>query len=368
MTCSSARSRHRPRNRWKSRHDCICHVALRRRTHVAVQLPVHPGHTMSVNFRLYREDDVPALRHIWETSSNWGTLTDELWQRYVVDTPNGGPLICVAADESDVPIGAMTFLRQRMWCGGREVLAVRPAAPIVSDAMRQRFRSLNPLDHPVVRMVSHTQGILRAQGVAFTYTLPDPHWRMLFKLMPGVICTQFPLWSIRLPLDQPFTLDDGCETAPLTSWGEPVDALWQLAASRIGCGIVRDSARLERFSGPPVYDVRGLYRAGSLAGMVCARQHGDRQWLICDLLAVDANAERQLLMAACNRAHDVARAGDAGPLIKAALLVTPGLLQHVVPLGFQRDRYDFTLAIRQLSDAVSRDDLAAERWYLSAND
>ena len=50
---------------------------------------------------------------------------------------------------------------------------------------------------------------------------------------------------------------------------------------------MRDSARLRRYSGPPSYDVLGLYRAGALAGMVCARKHGDRQWLICDLLAID---------------------------------------------------------------------------------
>ncbi len=323
---------------------------------------------MSVNFRLHREDDIPALRRVWESSSNWGALSDDLWQRYVVDAPDGGPLICVATDESDVPIGAMTFLRQRMWCGGREVLAARPAAPLVSDALRQRFRSLNPLDHPVVRMATHTQAILRAQGVAFTYMLPDPHWRMLFKLMPGVMCTQFPLWSLPLPLHQPYALDDGYEATPLRSWGEPVDALWKQASARIGCGLMRDSARLQRYSGPPSYDVLGLYRAGALAGMVCARQHGDRQWLIGDLLAIDTHAERQLLMAACNRAHDIARAGDAGPLIKAALLVTHGLMQHVVPLGFQRDRYDFTLAIRQLTDAVSTAHLAGDRWYLSAND
>jgi hypothetical protein len=349
-------------------HDHFSATASQLPAQAATNLPVHPGRAMTVNFRLYRDDDAPALRTLWEGSSDWGALSDDLFQRYVIDAPNGGPLICVATDESDVPLGAMTFQRKRAWCGGREVLAVRPAAPIVSEALRQRFRSLNPLDHPVVRMVSHTQGILRDQGVAFTYMLPHPQWRMLLKLMPGVVCAQFPLWSTRVPLDRPFMLEDGFEAAPLTSWGDPVDALWRQASSRIECGVVRDSAQLKQMSGPPDYDVLGLYHAGDLAGVACARQHGDRQWLICDLLAVDAVAERQLLMAACNRAHEMARTGEAGPLNKAALLVTHGLMEHVIALGFQRDRYDFTFAVRPLSDAISRDDLAAERWYLSAND
>ena len=323
---------------------------------------------MQIQYRTHTSDDLPKLRQLWTEFSNWGTISDEDWQRYVIEAPNGGPFICVAMDPSDRIVGAMTFMRLRMMLNGREVKAVRPFAPIVSDVLRKHMLSLNPLDHPVVRMSKHMESLLREEGFVLTFMLPDPHWKLLFRLMPRVSLSSYPLWSIRLPLPQPLAHQAGYTSEPFNDWGEPVDTLWARVSTDFGSGVVRDSARLHRHSGPPHFDVLGIRRGGELVGLVCSRKHGDRQWLICDMIATDEAARREALIAACNLAHTKAVSNEDGEIIKAALLVTPPLLPLVQDLGFQRDKYDFTLAVRRLGDTITKDDLEGARWYLSAND
>jgi hypothetical protein len=198
--------------------------------------------------------------------------------------------------------------------------------------------------------------------------LPDPHWKLLFRMLPNVTVIAFPLWSIPLPLREPFALKPGYTAEPFSDWGESVDRLWERASTQIGCGVVRDSQRLQRISGPSEYEVLGIRRGGELAGIVCSRQRGDRQWLICDMIAADAEALQETLAGVCNLAHEKALSGEAGPLVKAALLVTPMLTPAVESLGFYRDKYDFTLVTRILDESVRKEDLEPARWYLSAND
>jgi hypothetical protein len=112
----------------------------------------------------------------------------------------------------------------------------------------------------------------------------------------------------------------------------------------------------------------GVRRDGDWVGLVAARQKGDRQWLLCDLLASDDAAQRATLTAAVNRADTLARSAQAGQLVKVALLVPPMLTEPAAALGFVRDRYDFTVVLRILDDRIERTAFEPSHCYLSANE
>lgn len=323
---------------------------------------------MEIRYRPHRPDDFPQIRRIWQEASGWGAMTEAFWRRHVVDAPDGGPFICLATDADDVVLGGIAFQRRRFWLDGQPVRAARPLAPIVSDALRKRVFSINPVDHPVVQMTRFTERFLREEGFALSYMLPDPHWRLLFRMMPRIVSSTFPLWSRPLPLPAPLPLPGGHTAEPFDDFGAPLDALWDRAKGRIACGRMRDSAGMRAHAGPDEYDLVGVRRDGEWVGLVAARQKGDRQWLVCDLLAVDDAAQHAALAAAVNRADALARSGEAGPLGKVALLVAPMLADTVSALGFARDRYDFTLVVRVLDDRIARASVDASRWYLSANE
>ena len=112
-----------------------------------------------------------------------------------------------------------------------------------------------------------------------------------------------------------------------------------------------------------------MERQGELVGLVCSRQKGERQWLICDMLAADDDACRATLMAVSNLAH--ARSIEAepqAPIVKVGILATPAMQPLLAGLGFSRDKYTFHLVIRTFDDSIAKEDVDPGRWYLSAND
>ncbi|HEV7903616.1 MAG TPA: hypothetical protein VGO96_07235, partial [Pyrinomonadaceae bacterium] len=98
---------------------------------------------------------------------------------------------------------------------------------------------------------------------------------------------------------------------------------------------------------------------------------GDRQWLVCDVLAADAGESMSAtLSAACNVAHgkSVAAAESDEVIHKVAILTTPVIEPIVRDLGFARDDYDFPLAVHILDESIAPEKVAPSRWYVSAND
>ncbi len=103
---------------------------------------------------------------------------------------------------------------------------------------------------------------------------------------------------------------------------------------------------------------------------MASRQKGDRQWLICDLLAADGGEALQATLAvACNVADEAARAAPPEHAVnKVAILTTPLLQTACEDLGFRRDAYNFTLVVHLLDESLGKAAVDPKRWYLSAND
>ena len=325
---------------------------------------------MSLSYRLAEEEDFPALQNLWMSETNWGALTQQMWKRYVVDAPLGGVSGTIAVDDDTGEIvGEFVFMPSLVTVFGREYRAFRPGAPILAKSLR--FRSPNLLSHPIVRMYMHAVRALRDRGDGLIYMVPDPRWLRFFRMFPALTGGSFPLWRLDVPLAQQFKFPDGYTSRPISDFGdESIDRLWKVWSQYHKCSVVRDSRSLPWKIGYGDYDVLGIEHADELVGLVASRKKGDKQWLVCDVLAADCDrALRATLLAVSNLASDRALAsGPNDPVRKVAVLVTPPMEQIVRSLGFVRDSYDFPLVVHILNKAITKQEISPSNWYVSAND
>ncbi|HEU4453640.1 MAG TPA: hypothetical protein VFR81_11305 [Longimicrobium sp.] len=327
---------------------------------------------MAIELEFHEVADLPDLEKLWREETDWGEETLRSLHRWFMAAPFGKPRIVVARDDrSGAIVGQFRFMPSRVSIGGREVRAHRPFGTIITKEMRDGMKSINPLKQPVAAMYLRAVEELRARGEQLIYMVPDPRWVRMFKMFGFLQTGSFPLWSRPLPLPAPLPLGDGFEAAEFTAWErEAVDRLWESARGLHGCMAVRDAATLRWKLANAKYTVTAVHRGGELAGLVAARAKGDRQWLVCDLLAADAGPSlRATLAAAANAAHEesLARAGER-EIRKVAILATDVLEPALRGLGFARDDYDFPIVAHVLDESLRPEEVAPSRWYVSAND
>jgi hypothetical protein len=326
---------------------------------------------MKLDLRMSTEADVPELARFWSDHGGWDRLDAEAWTHRLGRPPFGPAAIVVAMAAGTQEIrGQFAFIPWRVRIGDCEFAAARPFAPILHKADRvSSWAALNPFNHPLLAMYRFGVEHLRSSGAALLYMVPDPRWVRALRLLRRFQSGSFPLFSRALPLPAPLRLGPGYEAAPVGLNGPAVDRLWQHSARLHACQIVRDSQSLSWKVGGGDYEILGLYRGGELVGLVASRQKGDRQWLICDLLANDEASLRATLAAVCNLSHDRATgAPPETPIRKIAILSTPRLEPVLKEFGFERDDYDFPVLLEVLNPVVDKAEVAPDRWYFSAND
>jgi hypothetical protein len=326
---------------------------------------------MALLYRMNTKDDEADLIQLWSEHSGWDQVDVETWAHRLLKPPFGEAFIALAVDtDTDQIVGQFAFIPSLLFVNGREVSALRPFAPIISKTWRFSSRSSNPLHHPVAAMYMHALKVLKARGDALIYMVPDPRWLRFFRMFPGLHSGSFPLWSLRLPLAAPLPLGDGYTVETLQTWDQRVNQLWTAASRLHGCSVVRDSRSLPWKIGSGDYIILSIERNGEMVGLVASHQKGDRQWLVCDLLAADAeDSLRATLSAVCNLAHSKSVTADPEkPICKVAVLVTPVMEPVIRSLGFVRDAYDFPLVVHILDRTIAKEDVTPTRWYVSAND
>lgn len=330
---------------------------------------------MAIELEFHEVADLPGLEQLWREETDWGEETLRNLHQWFMAAPFGKPRIVVARDDrSGAIVGQFRFMPSLVSVDGRAVRAYRPFGTIITKTMREAVASLNPLKQPAVAMYLRAVHELQARGEQLIYMVPDPRWVRMFKMFGFLQTGSFPLWSRRVPLARPLPLGDGFEATELTAWEpdiqEAVDRLWESARGLHGCMAVRDAATLRWKLANARYTVTAVRRGGELAALVAARAKGDRQWLVCDLLAADAGpALRAALAAATNVAHEesLARTGDR-EIRKVAVLATNRIEPVVRELGFERDEYDFPIVTHVLDESLQPAEVAPSRWYVSAND
>src|ERR1043165_2855153 len=331
---------------------------------------------MGLNLEFYDDADLPSLDRLWEDETDWGEESQAL-RRWFMEAPFGRPSVVLASDaETGKAVGQFRFMPVRVSVNGRDVSAIRPFGTIVTKEAHEAAAARGPLDNPIWAMYFRGVDEFRARGTGLIYIVPDERWVGFLKrgsmvlAMGGMKYASFPLWSLPLPLAGGLlSLGEGYTASSLENWDE-VDRLWEASRKLHGCMVVRDASVLRWKLAQATFTVTAIKREGELVGLVASREKGDRQWLICDVLAADDGpALRATLAAAVNVGHEeaVARAG-ANELRKAGVLATSVMDPVIRELGFVRDEYDFPLVVQPLDKSLQADDLKPERWYVSAND
>lgn len=330
---------------------------------------------MPLTYKFYADNsELPGVERLWR-EANWGDQFTAM-RRWYDSAPFGKLHAVVATDtETGETVGLFCFATTRIVASGKEIRAARPFGTIVTPAMREAAMreaatGSSPLDHPVIVMYSRAIEELRTTGTQLVYMIPDPRWLRLFKMFPGTQTGMFPLWSLPVPFDEPLDLGKGCIAAPLETWDERIDRLWEKSSRLHDCMLLRNAAMLRWKVSNDFYTTTAVERDGELIGVVASRQKGDRQWLICDMLCADADdSMRATFAAASNVAHEKSLNGkDKEAIHKVAVLATP-LMQPVLQnLGFARDAYDFLIAVEILDKSIAPEDVAPARWYMSGDD
>jgi hypothetical protein len=320
---------------------------------------------------MHTESDEPSMIRLWSEHGGWDEIDSQIWAHRFVNTPLGAAPTVLATDAvSGELVGQFPFVPSLVMVNGQPVRALRPFAPIVAKSARGSFLSANPFDHPIVAMYMHATKALRSRGEGLVYMVPDPHWLPFFRVFPMLQCGSFPLWSRSLPLSVRLPLGEAYRAAPLQTWDERVDRLWRATLRLHGCLVVRDTRMLPWKVSHGEYNITVVERQEELVGLVVSRRKGERQWLVCDVLAADSGESlRATLIAVTNVAHAMAVVAPAeDPIHKVAVLTTPVLEPVLRELGFARDAYDFPLVVHVLDPAIASHDVAPARWYVSAND
>ena len=326
---------------------------------------------LTLDYRPFTSADLPELEKLWLHDTKWGGLTKQMWLDHVVNAPLGPPAGMLAVDSATGAIvGQFPFVRVLVEIDGQVRKAFRPSAPILSQRISELLQLANPFSHPVAVMYRQSIDALREEGAALLVMVPDPRWARFLRMFPGLQVGKVPLFSRPLPLTQPLEVDPEYTMAPLVNFDDRVDALWRLAGRHHGVALARTADVLQAKIGRGDWEVLGVTRSGRLVGLVASRQHGDRQWLVGDLISEDLDgALRATLRAVIELANRRAtEAPEDKPIHKVCLAVTPAMQAAVTGMGFVRDNYDFALVVHQLDPAISPSSIAPGRWYISAND
>jgi hypothetical protein len=322
-----------------------------------------------LSYRLGGAGDRVQIASLWE-ETEWGSLTDEMWQRWYNHPFRGPATLCLAIDESGRIVGQLAFVPEYVSVRGRIVQAHRAAVPILAKSIRSHPVQ-SRYDHPAIRMYFAGVEELRARGEAFVYTFPDPRWTLLLRDLPAESFHIFPFWSRKLPVAPRPVLPPGYVAALIDDHDPRISELFARASGLHNCMTVRTAGTIRRklFNGGVLI---GIESSGSLVAVVgCAPKKKD--WQICDLLSIDLGPSLEAALIAAiaagqERGSWTDANGKSYELKKAGLLVTPALEPAAHALGFERDLWDFPLLVDWLNDTVEPEEIAPGRWYCSQND
>lgn len=324
---------------------------------------------MRLTYRMHTKDDRENLIRLWSEQSGWDVLDSETWEHRFFKTPLGESAISLAVDkDTGAIVGQCIFIPALVSIDGREVRAYRTFAPLLHQELRG-LNLLNPFKHPLYRMYKFATDFLAKNGVGLAYSMPDPRWLRAFQLLPNFQIGKFPLWSLKLPLAQKFEIPNNLQIRDIEADDARIDELWKRSSKFYECVVVRSSKFLPWKTSHGNYFYQGVFRADELVGFVASIfKSRDKQWLICDILAVDNESLEAAICASCNSANDFLTTNPLEVINKIAVLATERMLPIVKNLGFFRNAYDFPFVVHLLDNTILKKKVAPSRWYLSAND
>jgi hypothetical protein len=324
------------------------------------------------SFRFATSKDLSGIKRLWLEETEWGPFPFESGQKWEA-APGGVPRTLIAVNDLDNSvIGQVGFLPVTIKVGEELVRGVRPHTTIVSKAYRSSVNSLDVSEQPSTVMYDIGLRQLAGEGIRLAYSMPNPRWARLFRMRARTQQKSFPLLSFLLPAATLPELPEGWTVSEIETWGESIDDLCKRWSSQYTCASLRTADTLEWKAAISYHRSLAIYRRRELVGVVISEPK-DVMWLVCDMLTADTSeCLRATLIAAvldgARRGHGSGDPSDEKKMVKVSLLATPLMEPVVQDLGFGRDDWNFPLVVERLDDSIVPEDVAPEKWYVSANE
>jgi hypothetical protein len=311
--------------------------------------------TRALTYRLLEEGDVPALLRLWE-EAGWGTLTEDVWRQWFVETPHGRCVVTVAVDDRGEVVAQEMFTPSLLSIDGREVRALRVSAPIVSSSIRGI--SLRHPEHPVFGLYHTAAEAAAAQGFGVIYSLPEYGWLPIFRSLRNFAEAAYPCVAVRLDAHH----DTNAFVGRAPEFNDEYDRLWLSARENfpIHCGVVRRQEWVRfRNSGRIAVEVRDA-SDGSLAGYASVKK---QTGLLADVLARHPDELPHVLNATLRWLAE-----NRGGLTQIKVMQTPALAAALEGFSTEAVDYRFAFTCRTLDDALPAAAIAPERWHSMPGD
>lgn len=325
----------------------------------------------SLSYRLFEQSDLPGLLRLWDEHSGWGSISEQQWRQWFLETPQGSCLVAVALDEKGEVAGQEVFTPAYLEVAGRKLRALRVSAPILRQDLRRA--SIRQLSHPVVQLFLTARNAAMVSGFDVIYGLPDHAWLPFFRWMtrvglPRFEEAEFECMNLRLDVDSVSVLNDvaarsDLQAQPAASFGGDYEELWCKAKSAfpVTCGVIRDASWMKfRNGGRITVEVRHR-GTRELVGYVAFKR---QTMLLADILTREAGSLPPVLAAALG--HVASLANRSTSIVKA--MATPTLLPALTSLGFEPAHYQFAFVCNSLHDGFAPHAVAPDQWYVTPGD
>jgi len=325
--------------------------------------------------RLYQKTDLPGLLRLWESHSDWGSLTEEAWNSWYRDTPYGDSIIAVTSTEDGEVVGQLIFIPSRVRVLGKEIPALRMSAPIFARPLRsgslKRTGSVETL-HPVLRM--YLTGVREAisRGIGIVYSFPTYRWIPVWRswnargeLVGRAFDKKFPCLAVPITEEKKNgRRTHGMSVSIVEDVNEQHVALWLRACREtpVVCAVERTVGWLNYNRGDALI-VEARRDDGTLSGYAVVRRNG----LLADFYAGSPSEIFPVLESITEWLVESRAAGTIN-FKSFKIMDTPELGDAGRRLGGVRVSFEFAFVGVALSAHVPDVAVDAASWYLTPGD
>ncbi|MDQ3749285.1 MAG: hypothetical protein M3367_09800 [Acidobacteriota bacterium] len=326
----------------------------------------------NLTFRVFKEEDIPALIALWEENSDWGELSEEEFRRWFLNVPEGNCIIAVAENQNGKIIGQEVFTPSTIWVVGKEKKALRVSAPILAKEIRANMeQSVSPL------LGMYKLGLQTAaeRGYSILYSFPLRAWLILFKLstkmgLGKVQTAEYDCYSLSLKSVSSRTFSAGKElhVSLLEEFNRDFDSLWESAKENfpVNCGIARNSERLQwklKLGGDWVLQARST--DGNLIGYMAINKKTN---LLVDMLARTPEDLENVFSAVVRTLCESEDLLKLTNLQEIKLVKTDIFANITEKFNFTKIDFKFAFCCYSLDDEITAQMVNPARWYMMPND
>ena len=251
--------------------------------------------TSIIKYRPYEKNDVSQILALWKNSSDFGSLSQEIFETWFLKTPYEKAEIIVAEHEQNQLIGQMVFMPTRMVVNGQLVKAMRIAAPILNTNYRFSEASAHPIFEMFLKGIEHA----RNNGFSLAYIFPARGWLRAIEMYSEFVIkwqtATYNTFSVDIKKSADInTLENSDINLKIVErFTEEYDLLWKNVVSGlpIRCGIVRQKEWLTyRLSDHCIIEARHRTEHSLKGYFVIKKKSG----LLVDMLAYSNKELKQL--------------------------------------------------------------------------